>query len=119
MNSQRRSKIVFGAALAFVVSLSGVRGVAAESEALATDLVLEPLAAPQDGFQLPGFSGGRFGGNGGDPFEGSLFGDLGSFFSRLRFGSSSGGSGDSGGGGGGSFTPRPGDASNLFPGRFR
>ena len=123
MNSQRRSKLVFGAVLAFVVSLSGVRGVAAESEAVATDLVLEPLAAPQGGLQFPGFSGGRFGSGGGDPFGGSLFGDLGSFFGGLRFGSSSGGGDSSGeggaGGGGGSFTPRPGSASGFFPGRYR
>lgn len=119
MKSNRRSKLVFGAVLAAVVSLSGVRGVAADSKAEALDLVLEPLAAPQDGFQLPGFGGGRFGGDGDDPFGGSLFGDLASFFSSLRFGSSSGGDGGDTGGGGGFFTPRPGDASNLFPGRFR
>ncbi|MDA1222821.1 MAG: hypothetical protein O3B85_12425 [Planctomycetota bacterium] len=122
MNSQRRSKLVFGAVLAFVVSLSGVRGVAAESEAVATDLVLEPLAAPQGGLQFPGFSGGRFGG-GGDPFGGSLFGDLGSFFGGLRFGSSSGGgdsSGEGGAGGGGiTVTARPGSASEIFLGRYR
>jgi hypothetical protein len=116
--SRRRSPLVFGAALALIVSLSGVRSVAAEADAPAVDLVLAPLAAPQDGFQLPGFGGGRFANGGSDPFGGSLFGDIGSFFSGLRFGSSGGGSGGDTGGGGGFFTPRPGDASNPFPGRF-
>ncbi|MGA1608362.1 MAG: hypothetical protein ACO4CT_15360 [Planctomycetota bacterium] len=121
MSSARiRSQLLFGAALALVISLSGVRSVAAEAEAPALDLVLEPLSMPQDGFQLPGFGGGRFGGGAGDSFGGSLFGDLGSFFSGLRFGSSSGGSGggDGGSGGGGFYSGRPGDASQLFPGRF-
>jgi hypothetical protein len=126
-SARTRSQLVFGAALALVVSLSGVRSVAAEADAPAVDLVLEPLSMPQ-GFQLPGFGGGRFGGDGGASFGGSLFGDLGSFFGGLRFGSSSGGDGGDGGssggggggtgGGGGFFSGRQGDASGLFPGRF-